>query len=205
MNEIEVGRLLTAAKVLDPKMPQPDSEGFVLRLWTQALHDIPAHAAQAALQEYYRSARYRETRDPISPADIVQRYRDQRRYTSDEREPPPIVPERIHAGVQQVIAALAEKKAHTHGQEPQEAVTSAQAKNAQRRTYLSRNCQHCGAAPGHACTDHRGHPLKKSPAHDCRVRAIQDPLTHRSDAATAKAQLAQQASTSPHQQPEHSP
>lgn len=196
MNEIEVGRLLTAAKVLDPKMPQPDSAGFVLRLWTSALHDIPAHAAEQALQEYYRSARYRATRDPISPADVVQRYRDQRRYTSDEYQPPPVVPERIHAGVDKVVAVLIERKALAAGQEPQAAARVTKEKTTERRTYLSRRCKHCGAAPGQACTDHRGQPLKKSPAHDCRVRAIEGQLTGRSDAATAKAQLAQQTSKS---------
>jgi len=191
VNEIEVGRLLTAAKVLDPKMPQPDAQGFVLRLWTKALHDVPMAAAEEALQEYYRSAKYREHRDPISPADIVQWHRDRRRYAADQRQLEPVVPALIHQGVDKVFAELARRKAVEAGEDAEMAVEIADGETAIRREYQSRKCKHCGAAPGCRCVDHRGRPLTKYPAHDCRINATAKNIACRGDAVTAEQELAE--------------
>lgn len=171
MNEIEVGRLLTAAKVLDPRMPEPDEHGFVLRLWTIALEDVPFTPAERALMEYYRSALYRERRDPISPADIVQWHKDRRRYAAEERERLPADPDVIHAGIDRVVAALAERKAIGAGEDPDTAAELAEGEAGARRLVRSKPCTHCGALAGMPCTGPNGKPLTKTEAHDVRVRA----------------------------------
>lgn len=174
MNKIEVGRLLTAAKVLDPKMPEPDDQGFVLKLWARSLHDIPSDVADEAMTEYYRSARYRENREPLSPADIVQFYRDRRRYTHAEREDrPDFAPDRIHAGVDRAIAALAGRKAIGAGTDPVEAADEAEGESALRRAVRSIPCPYppCAALAGSACVGPGGNPLTKSPAHPARMAA----------------------------------
>lgn len=173
MNEIEVGRLLTAAKVLDPKMPEPDDQGFVLKLWTRSLHDVPAKVADEALTEYYRSARYRETREPISPADIVQWHKDRRRYQQEQRDRPTFDPDRIHAGVDKVLAAFAERKAITAGADPTEVEGVGEGEAGARRIVHSVRCPHptCHADVGQRCTGSGGRPLTKTLAHPARVTA----------------------------------
>lgn len=174
MNEVEVGRLLTAAKILDPKMPEPDDAGFVLKLWTRSLHDIPAQVAEEAMTEYYRSARYRENREPISPADIVQWHRDRRRYQQDAYPRADFDPELIHAGVDKAIAALASKKAIGSGVDPMEAADSAESETEDRRMARSVRCPYppCGAGIGMACTGPGGKPLTKTLAHQSRLDAV---------------------------------
>lgn len=173
MNEIEVGRLLTAAKILDPKMPEPDEQGFVLKLWTRSLHDVPAAVAEEAMTEYYRSARYRETREPISPADIVQWHRDRRRYAQDPRDRPDFNPERIHSGVDRAIAALAGRKALEAGTDPAEAADVAEGEAGVRRLVRSVPCPYppCGAGVGQPCVGPGGKQLTKTPAHPGRMDA----------------------------------
>jgi hypothetical protein len=184
VNEIEVGRLLTAAKVLDPKMPEPDEHDFVLRLWTNALHDVPFEPAEQALTEYYRSSAYRESRDPISPADIVGWWRDRRRYAAVDRDRPPVKPEQITAGVDRVMTELARRKAIASGEDPDTALEIAEGNAGARRMVRSVRCTHCGAQPGQPCTGPRGVPLTKTEAHDSRVRAAMgrqdEPSTPRS-------------------------
>lgn len=187
MNELETSQLLTAAKVLDPRFVEPDDDGFVLRLWHRSLDDVPMEAAEEALREYYRSPQYRETRDSISPADIVQWHKDRRRYAY-EIERKPVVPEQIHAGVDRVFAALAERKALAAGEDPDMALDIAEGETAVRREYRARKCGHCGAEPGQPCVDHRGRPLTKSPAHDSRMAAVE--AKARGDADTATAEMA---------------
>lgn len=171
MNEIEVGRLLTAAKVLDPKMPEPDEHGFVLRLWTNALHDVPFEPAEKALTEYYRSSLYRESRDPISPADIVGWWRDRRRYAAVDRDRPPVNPEAIAAGVDHAMAELAARKAIRAGEDPSTALEIAEGDAGARRALRSVACPHCRARPGQPCTGPRGNALTKTEAHDSRIQA----------------------------------
>lgn len=192
MNELETGDLLTAAKILDPRFVEPDDENIVLRLWHRALHDVPMQAAEEAMAEYYRSARYRETRDSISPADIVQWHKDRRRYEY-EIDRTPVKPDQIHAGVGRVFAALAERKAIKSGEDPEMAIDIADGETSVRRDYRSRRCGHCGASPGLPCVDHRGKPLTMSLAHDCRMRETHEQVAPRGDAATAEAELTQKA------------
>jgi hypothetical protein len=171
VNEIEVGRLLTAAKVLDPKMPEPDEQGFVLKLWTRSLHDIPSAVAEEAMTDYYRSARYRENREPLSPADIVQFYRDRRRYTADPRDRPEFNADRIHSGVDKAIAALAGSKALAAGADAQEAADEAEGESALRRSIRAVACPYCHALAGMPCVASNGQPLVKTPAHPARMAA----------------------------------
>lgn len=171
MNEIEVGRLLTAAKILDPKMPEPDEQGFVLKLWARSLHDIPSAVAEEAMTEYYRSARYRESRDPLSPADIVQFHRDRRRYTTDPRDRAEFNADRIHTGVDKAIAALAGRKAIAAGADAVEAADEAEGESALRRSIRSVPCPYCLADAGMPCVGANGQPLMKTPAHPARMDA----------------------------------
>ena len=171
MNEIEVGRLLTAAKILDSKMPEPDEQGLVLQLWVSSLHDIPNAVAEEAMTEYYRSARYRESRDPLSPADIVQFYRDRRRYTTDPRDRVEFNADRIHAGVDKAIAALAGRKAIAAGADAAEAADEAEGESALRRAIRSVTCPYCHADAGMPCVGSNGQPLMKTPAHPARMDA----------------------------------
>lgn len=189
MNEIEVGELLTAANALDRKMPKPDETGFVLRLWSKALSDVPVDAGEEALQEYYRSARYRETRAPISPADIVQWHKDRRRY-QHEIDRTPVNPDQIHAGVDRVFEELAKRKAIAAGEDPDMAGDVADGETAVRRDYRADRCDHCGASSGTPCVDHRGRPLTKSPAHDCRMRAVEAKARGNADAVAAEMAIA---------------
>lgn len=171
MNEIETAQLLTAAKVLDSRFVEPDDGGFVIRLWYRALDDVPMPAAEEALREYYRSARYRETRDSISPADIVQWWRDRRRYEMEQRELPPVNPTVITAGVDRAMAALAAKKAIKAGEDPGTALEIAEGDAGARRALRAVACPHCRARPGEPCTGPRGTPLVKTEAHDSRIQA----------------------------------
>lgn len=171
MNEIETAELLTAAKILDSRFVEPDDGGFVIRLWHRALDDVPMHAAEEAMREYYRSSQYRETRDSISPADIVQWWRDRRRYEMEQRELPPVNPSVITAGVDRAVAALAQRKAIRAGEDPGTALEIAEGEAGARRALRSVACPHCRAKPGQPCTGPRGEPLTKTEAHDARIQA----------------------------------
>lgn len=197
MNEIEVGQVLAMAITLDPKMPEPDVDGFMRRLWTAALHDVPAELGQRAVVEYYRSDRYAQTRETISPADIVQWSNGHRRPTERERSGEnaatkrsrprlPADPELIHAGVDRVIAALRQRRAIAAGEEPEMAVAIAEGEAVVRRDYRSRRCGHCQALEGQPCVDHRGRPLTKSAAHDARIQAAEVAARAGRDVAVAE-------------------
>ncbi|ALG07638.1 hypothetical protein [Kibdelosporangium phytohabitans] len=169
----EAAQLLVMAKVLDSRFVEPDDDGFVLRLWSRALEDVPMSAAETALGEYYRSARYRESRDSIMPADIVQWYRDQRRYPPATRQRPEFNPERIHAGVDRVFAALAARKAIGAGEDPDLAQDIADGETARRRLMHAVRCEWppCRAGEGKPCTGPRGLPLSGGRVHDVREQA----------------------------------
>lgn len=189
MNEIEVGQLLAMAITLDPKMPEPDEDGFMRRLWATMLHDVPRELGQRALVDYYRGDRYAQTREPISPADIVQWTLPRRRPTESERtglnraterKAPraELDPQRIHDGVDLVLSQWQGQRAIRRGDDPEYAMEIAQGETAVRREFLSRPCTHCGAAEGSPCVvPRRGstpQQLTKSPAHPSRMSVAQD-------------------------------
>ena len=174
MNEIEAGRMLLMAISLDPKMPQPDDAGFIRKTWATTLWDVPAEAGQRAVIDYYRSDHYAQTRETISPADIVQWWNARRRPNEMERSgetaatrralpAPPVDPTRIAAGVTLTRTALSVAK----DVDPDVAEGDAEA----RRLVRSVACPHCQARPGLPCTGPRGNPLTKVEAHDSRVQA----------------------------------
>ncbi|MBP2331261.1 hypothetical protein JOF56_011646 [Kibdelosporangium banguiense] len=173
----EAAQLLVMAKVLDSRFVEPDDGGFVLRLWSRSLEDVPMAAAEEALGEYYRSARYRETRDSIMPADIVQWYRDRKRYPPAKRGKPVALPDEIHAGVDRVLAALAERKAITAGEDPATAADIAEGETARRRLVQSVACTWppCKASVGSPCVGPRGVPLSRGRAHEAREAAAAKP------------------------------
>lgn len=191
MNDIEVGRLLMAAKILDPKMVEPDEDGIVVGLWLKQLADIPNESAEATLEAYYRSEFYRDTRESISPADIVQAYLDQRRAASATAEavrerqielmrrdnpayrPQPIDASRIHDGVDRALSGLVARKAITAGADPGEASAVAEGEAGMRRLVQSVPCPHpsCHADAGQRCVGPGGKPLTKTFAHPSRVDA----------------------------------
>jgi hypothetical protein len=164
MNRAEVSQLLAAAGAVDPKAPQPGE--LVLRIWTTMLADIPMAAAERAVVDWYRS-----NRETIQPADIVNWYRDRRRYEAEQRELPPVNPAAITAGVDRAVAALAAKKAIKAGEDPGTALEIAEGEAGARRAVRSVPCPHCLARPGQPCTGPRGTPLTKAEAHDSRIQA----------------------------------
>jgi hypothetical protein len=149
MNESETGRFLAMVATLDPKMPKADPQGFMRKVWTRQLADVPFEAADRAMQAYYSGERYLNHREVISPADVVQWWNARRR--PNERElagtsprralpRPALDPERIRAGVDRVLTALIGTKSADAGQQV-----------AQRRTARSVPCPYCAAAVGSAC------------------------------------------------------
>jgi hypothetical protein len=182
---IAVGRALAMAASLDPRMPQPDPEGVILTAWIEALHDVPGEAVQRAVVEYYRSDRYAQKRETIAPADVVQWWNARRRPTEGERtglnratgrKSPRagLDPQRIHDGVDRVLAALGARRAIRAGEDPGLAVEIAQGEAAVRREFLSRPCSYCGAREGSPCVvPATGLALTKTPAHDARMNAAQ--------------------------------
>jgi hypothetical protein len=163
VNRAEVSQLLAAAGAVDPKAPQPGE--LVLRIWTAMLVDIPMAAAERAVVDWYRT-----NRETIQPADIVNWYRDRRRYEMEQRELPPADPEVITAGVDRAISALAQRKAIRAGEDPGAALEVAEGDAGARRSLRSVACPHCRARPGQPCTGPRGEPLTKTVAHDSRVQ-----------------------------------
>ncbi|HEU5475676.1 MAG TPA: hypothetical protein VFV67_33975 [Actinophytocola sp.] len=167
MTAQQCAQVLGMAAATDQRMPQPDE--VVLRMWWAMLQRVPFWAAQQAIVEWYRSERYRETRDSISPADIAGWWRDRRRHEqlAEARRPAgEFDPDRIHRGVDAVVAALASSK----GLDPD----AAEGEAGWRRAVLAEPCewQPCGARPGAPCTGPGGRPLVKRLAHECReVRA----------------------------------
>jgi hypothetical protein len=152
VNEIETGRFLTMVIALDPKMPQPDDEGFMRKLWARQLAEVPFEAADKAMQAYYSSERYLERRDTISPADVVQWWNARRRPNERERTGtntpralprPALDPQRIQAGVDRVLTALIGAKA--------EGIEDAEQQVAERRTARSVACPHCQAPAASPC------------------------------------------------------
>ncbi|GLW91809.1 hypothetical protein [Actinokineospora globicatena] len=174
MNDVEVGRLLTVVKMLDQRAPQPDKAGMLRKLWQGLLAHVPFAAAKQATEEWYRSDRYRETRETITPADIAGWWRSRRRE--------PVAPRgMIGAAAREAAAVLAEEAATrgmalwTHlrtGLELEAAVCEVEA----RRLVTSVPCpwEPCRAGVGQPCTDWKGRPLAKTAggAHAGRVQAV---------------------------------
>lgn len=71
MTLAEAGRILAVAIVLDPRLPQPDAQGFIRGVWHDALKALPFQSAYDAVIAYYSSEEYRKDRNSIAPADIV--------------------------------------------------------------------------------------------------------------------------------------
>lgn len=71
MTLAEAGRILAVAIVLDPRLPQPDAQGFIRQVWHDALKTLPFQDAYEAVIAYYSSEEYRKDRNSIAPADIV--------------------------------------------------------------------------------------------------------------------------------------
>lgn len=71
MTLAEAGRILAVAIVLDPRLPQPDAQGFIRQVWHDALKALPFQDAYEAVIAYYSSEEYRKDRNSIAPADIV--------------------------------------------------------------------------------------------------------------------------------------
>lgn len=171
MIAVEVAQLLAAVKILDQRMIEPDEDGFVLRLWGSALERIPFGVAQDAVGQWYQSERYRETRETITPADIVGWWRDRRRHEAEDRPRVSFDPVRIRSGIDEVVAALAERRAVRAGVDPEEAMDEAGSRAAERRLVQSVVCPWapCSAVVGAPCVDRRGRSLRQAVAHGSRV------------------------------------
>lgn len=173
MTRDELAALMAGASAVDPYFPAADQN--VLDAWHLIVADVPYEVGLAAFRAHYRT-----TKETITPADIAWVWREKRRHLKlTEIDPEQLGPnprqsdEQIHAGVDRVIAALAERKAIGRGEDREMAVAIAEGDTAARREYLSRPCPFCKAVAGARCTNGRGEPLKKSPAHDARLQAAQ--------------------------------
>ncbi|GHH57439.1 hypothetical protein [Lentzea cavernae] len=71
MTVAEAGRVLAVAIVLDPRLPQPDAQGFIRGVWHDALKALSFQDAYDAVIAYYSSEEYRAERHSIAPADVV--------------------------------------------------------------------------------------------------------------------------------------
>lgn len=160
MNETETGRFLAMVIALDPKMPQPDGQGFMRKLWARQLAEVPFDAADRAMQAYYSSERYLEKRETISPADVVQWWNARRRPNDRERAgtaAPRALPRatfdprRLRDGVDRVLAAMARGKAERAGTNQADATDEADGEVAYRRMVLAVDCPHCRAPAGRPC------------------------------------------------------
>lgn len=171
MNESETGRFLAMVATLDPKMPKADAQGFMRKVWTRQLADVPFEAADRAMQAYYSGERYLNHREVISPADVVQWWNARRRPnereltgTSPQRAlpRPALDPELIRTGVDRVLTALIGTK-----------VEDAPQRVAQRRTARSVSCPYCDAPAGSACVRARSEEahIEMRNHHPSRVEA----------------------------------
>lgn len=157
MTREEVAQLLAAAAAIDPMAPQPGE--LVLRIWTGMLADVPMSAAERAMW-----AHYRQTRDTIRPADIVNWWREQRRHAPEHRERPPVDPEVAERGMARVLAALGAAKGLDEDAAESEALA--------RRAVRSVSCPHCKAGVGQPCVQPTtGQVLRRRGAHPAREEA----------------------------------
>ncbi|MEV5537437.1 replicative helicase loader/inhibitor [Saccharopolyspora shandongensis] len=173
MNRSETAAILGVISAIDPKVPAPDED--VLDLWAGLLDDVPAGTAGEAVRAYYRSERYAQTRESISPGDLVGHWRRKRREDAERRHNAQLrahhrrrpLDDRqlctIRNGVDQVAATLAISK----GADPEHAEADAHA----RRAVLAVPCPYCKARPGDQCLGPGGRPLTRQPAHPSRLDA----------------------------------
>ena len=81
---------------------------------------------------------------------------------------PPFSPDRIRAGVDRCVAALAEAKARRQGVDPYDAMDAAEAEAGSRRLIRSKRCRHCRATPDRPCVN-PATGLEMGGYHSCRV------------------------------------
>jgi hypothetical protein len=210
LHAVAVGRGLAVAAATDPRMPRSDPDGFIRATWVDMLRDVPAEVIEQAVKEYYCSDRYLQKRETIAPADVVQWWNARRRPTERERTGlnaatrrtgpvPELDPQRIHDGVDQVLAALGARKAIRAGEDPEMAVEIAQGEAAVRREFLSRRCPYCGADAGQPCTvPATGKQLAKAPAHPSRMGQAPDFESTRARALAALEGVQVDAGAVPH-------
>lgn len=173
MNRSEVAAILGVISAIDTKVPAPDED--VLSLWAGLLDDVPSGIAGEAVRAYYRSDRYIETHEPITPGDIVGYWRRHRRETAERQHDADVRAHHrrrpldhaaictLRNGVDRVTTALA----ISHGADPDHAEADAHA----RRAYLAVPCPYCKAQPSSRCTGPGGRPLTRQPAHPSRLDA----------------------------------
>lgn len=172
MTQDELAVLMGWASGVDQYFPAADSD--VLDGWYVLLADVPREVAADAMRAHYRT-----TKETITPADIVWVWREKRRHlelklpAEQSGTNPRQSADEIHAGVDRVMATWAARKALAGGEDADMAVAIAEGETAARREYLSRPCPFCNAMAGARCTNGRGEPLTKSPAHDARLNAAQ--------------------------------
>ena len=158
MNGQELARLLGVAATVDPRFPA--LEPATMAVWFKFVRDIPFEVASDVLGEHYG-----RTEDTITPSVLVQGWKRWRADAEDrrtlERARPEFDATRIHRGVDQVIAALAEAKGLP--------ADVAEGESSWRRMVLAVACEWppCRAAAGQPCTS-GGKPLVKRLAHDSR-------------------------------------
>ena len=157
MNAQELARLLGVAATVDPRFPGLEPE--TLKVWLKFVKDIPFEVAADTMGEHYG-----RTEDTITPAVLVAGWKRWRAGVEDrrtlERSRPEFDAERIHRGVDLVVAALAEAKGLP--------ADVAEGETSWRRLVLSVACEWCRAAAGSPCTGSGGKPLVKRLAHDSR-------------------------------------
>lgn len=173
MNVQDVTHLLGICSAIDPKLPQPDRH--VVAAWHAMLEDVPADQAGHIVRFYYRSERYLVSREPISPADIVQAWNARRRPSEREREGvpraarralprPPVDPEVAERGMAKVLAALGAAKGLDEDAAESEALA--------RRAVRSVACPHCKAGVNQPCVQPTtGQVLRRRGAHPAREEA----------------------------------
>src|SRR5688572_8592594 len=156
---------MAAASTVDRFFPAADPD--VLDVWHGLLADVPLEVAREAFRYHYRGSS-----ETITPHDIVAVWRSRRQHPPVPGCPPRSR-DQIHAGVDRAIAALAERKALTSGEDRETAAGIAEGEANVRRLYRSIPCPHCQAEVGRPCVTGKGVSLTKSPAHPARIEAAQ--------------------------------
>lgn len=176
----DVAQLIGMAAAVDSRMPQPDPH--MLGMWLAAMSRVPLAAGRQAVLDWYRSERFRETRESITPADIAGWWRDRRRHMDAEearRAQAPLDPELIRTGIDRVFAALAERRAISAGLDPETAIDVADSEAQSRRLMRSVPCPWppCRAAETKPCVGPKGVPLRNEQVHDGRRQAVLNSAT----------------------------
>jgi hypothetical protein len=169
VNGQELARLLGVAATVDPRFPA--LEPATLKVWFKFLQDIPFEVAAEVMGEHYG-----RTEETITPSVLVAGWKRWRADAVDrrtlERPRPEFDPERVHRGVDQVLAALAAAKGLP--------ADVAEGETSWRRLVLAVPCtwEACRAGAGQLCTGPGGRPLTRRLAHDCREVAARARASH---------------------------